>query len=111
MPFQANSKMLTQNESIGEGSFMIVSPHRSKSNMSRSQPASEDTPILDHVIQKMLEEHRFTGGLRGTPTSKHFGCLTELQTVDSNVSLLGHSLWEECSTYISSGSGGPCAEG
>jgi acetyl esterase len=41
---------------------MIVSPHKGKSNMSRSQPASKDTPILDHVIQKMLEEFAAEGG-------------------------------------------------
>lgn len=51
-----------QDESIGEGSFMIVSPDKSKSNMSRSQPASEDTPILDHVIQNLLEELAAEGG-------------------------------------------------
>ena len=30
--------------------------------MSRSQPASKDTPILDHVIQNMLEELAAEGG-------------------------------------------------
>jgi len=41
---------------------MILGPHKNKSKMSPSQAASRDTLILDHVVQKMLEELAAQGG-------------------------------------------------